>query len=184
MSPTLCPCGIHLVRQYRQLGRCATCHRPPTPGPTAGARAPHIALPGRVTFDECELTPGVIDDNAVAAFTNGYCGALALAFEERGVGQVVWLVESRNYADGPEPDRYEPWNTLHYVILTDDGCAVDIEGPRSLDEICEEWDARAVVLTGEALTEFRAVTRGHCTEQQLALADTFAQALLEQYGTN
>lgn len=72
------------------------------------------------------VTPGVIDADAVHAFTSGQCHALALALHERTGWPLRWL----------EDDEGDP---LHCFVETPEGKALDIAGVHDRDEMLEGW---------------------------------------------
>jgi hypothetical protein len=74
------------------------------------------------------LTLGVIDDDAVRAFTQGQCHALALALHER----TGWPIRQL------ENDEGEPF---HLYVETPDGRALDITGAHDRDEFRQAWCA-------------------------------------------
>lgn len=84
----------------------------------------HLAEDGLVAA----LTPGVIDDDAVTAFTNGWCWALATEVE-RTTGWPMVLLGASN----------GDW--LHAGCQRDDGQIVDIEGIWSAPQWQHRWEA-------------------------------------------
>lgn len=90
------------------------------------------------------VTPGVIDDRALAAFLQGQCHALALALHEETGWPIRWI----------ESDDGEP---NHCFVITPDEHALDIAGRHDLDEMTEAWGAWPEDVTAEDL---RALPRG------------------------
>lgn len=99
------------------------------PTPAAGQRwkinpGDHLAEDGIVTA----LTPGVIDDAAVAAFTNGWCWALAAQIERSTSWPMVVLGASNG-----------DW--LHAGCRRSDGLIADIEGIWGPRQWQQRWEA-------------------------------------------
>ena len=99
-----------------------------TPTPVTGQRwqineGDHLAEDGIVA----SLTPGVVDDAAVAAFTNGWCWALAAQIERATSWPMVVLGASNG-----------DW--LHAGCRRNDGQIIDIEGIWSARQWQYRWE--------------------------------------------
>lgn len=99
-----------------------------TPTPVTGQRwqineGDHLAEDGI----EASLTPGVVDDAAVAAFTNGWCWALAAQIERATSWPMVVLGASNG-----------DW--LHAGCRRNDGQIIDIEGIWSARQWQHRWE--------------------------------------------
>lgn len=64
------------------------------------------------------VEPGVLDDRAALAFTNGHCHSLALALHRKTDGEMVSLVKMQ-----------EPFD--HILVRSEDGRLIDIGGART-----------------------------------------------------
>lgn len=101
------------------------------------------------------LTPGVINDEAVLAFTRGHCAELALALHDR-TGWPLRIVVQANIdwvslADDPAvlaaadqghriPYGYLQQLWAHVLVERPDGLLVDINGARTPDTVIDEHD--------------------------------------------
>jgi hypothetical protein len=129
----------------------------------------------------CDVTPGVIDDEADWVYTNGQCLALAVAMSEQtGWPIVVTRDDLGDTIDG------EPYFTLrHALVQAPDGTLLDIRGEQgSIDDVLdgdEPMGEGATPLVFEdpyaALEEYE----GFLSEQSVAAAEPFAAKVLAQY---
>lgn len=130
----------------------------------------------------CEVTPGVIDDEADWVYLNGQCLALAVAMSER----TGWPVHLRTLTDGDEADPTGVYaNLRHAYVQAPDGALIDIRGVNDadiVDEECRDLDCDLylpprVIPAAEARTlldEFE----GYLFDQDVPTAETFVDAVL------
>jgi len=127
-----------------------------------------------------QLTVGVLDADAVAVFTEGWCWALAVALEARTGWPIVLLVTSHGL-----------W--VHAGVRRPDGKVVDIEGPSDPETWVRKWEARERQRLHDdgasgTLTACRASAAqrytfgllcGSIEDEALAIAGTFVEAVLQ-----
>lgn len=119
------------------------------------------------------ITPGVLDDAAFAAFTQGQCHALALAIHE----ETGWPTYGCEDGEG---------DLEHLVVKTPDGRILDISGAHQLEDFLElehhscpdpdflvELDPEGVRALGEE-PDWRA--------PEVDVARSFVRPLLEREG--
>ena len=145
------------------------------------ATAPRVAT--RTVVDVAglswHLTPGVIDTEAVMAFTRGHCTELALALHDH-TGWPLRIVVQANIdwmglTDHPEvlaaaergtmiPDAYLQKLWTHVLVERPDGWLVDITGARSRDTVLDGCDGNGAgtmpVTDGPYRHRILAATRG------------------------
>ena len=80
------------------------------------------------------VTPGVIDEDAIRAYTEGHCGSLAYAIH-RETGWDMCVLSDRDYPRGF--GHY----AMHMAVIHPDGDIVDIEGKVSRRTMRDRWDA-------------------------------------------
>lgn len=109
-------------------------------------------LPNTVTvkipFGTVKVTPGVLDDDARYAFTNGQCHAFALALQAVIGGDLVWggvgQCTSHEYVDDPCPhDGVELPEALAQMFDADCPCQIDhvmVKIGHELFDIDGAWD--------------------------------------------
>lgn len=122
-----------------------------------------------------ELTAGVIDRNAVAAFTQGWCWALALALEEIAGWEIIVVYDARGF-----------W--LHAGGTPDGGqTVIDIEGAADASDWQFRWAIRETDVVGvRPLDERERYTFGWLCgsneEQAMAVARVFAGTVIGDVG--
>ncbi|WP_439377855.1 hypothetical protein [Amycolatopsis lexingtonensis] len=82
-------------------------------------------------WGEFDITPGVIDSDAVYAFENGQCHALAIALHEETGWPLVQVGVGRMYAGVPS----------HWMVETPAGDLLDINGVSSYEDTASQWGA-------------------------------------------
>ena len=87
-----------------------------------------------------EVTPGVIDWDAVRAYTEGHCGSLAYCISK----ETGWDPCVLTYTDGR---RGFGGDAMHMAVIHPDGDIVDIEGKVSRREMRERWGAHITKTT-------------------------------------
>lgn len=129
--------------------------------------------------DETVLTPGVIDDNARHAFSNGQCHALALGLHELTgweIGGLQWCCEACG-SDSPEWCGCDA-DTLpaHVVVRKEDGELIDIGGTVDF----AEWGSDFRPVDPDALT-YTYPDQGYLVPD-LDAGRAFAETVLSEYG--
>jgi hypothetical protein len=129
----------------------------------------------------CDVTPGVIDDEADRVYTNGQCLALAVAMSE----QTGWPVVVTRDDLGDEIDG-EPYFTLrHALVQAPDGTLLDIRGEQGTIEDVLDGDEpmgdgatpQVFTVPHGALEEYE----GFLSEQSVVAAEPFAAKVLATY---
>lgn len=77
------------------------------------------------------LTPGVIDGYAERTFTQGGCGALAIAMHDALRWPIIAITDAHNVHDG----RAGGGSAMHWGVLHPNGLFVDVDGAHDLDVI-------------------------------------------------
>lgn len=135
--------------------------------PIAGAAL--IAVPGSRPGEVFYATPGVMDDQARAAFSFGHCHSLALALHRRTGWPLLGL--SRH-------DRQA--NLTHVVLEMPDGRWLDASGPQPADPQPYPGAPPPRSITEEQLLELTEQAEWLAADPQLA--ESFVDPLLEQAG--
>lgn len=130
-------------------------------------------------LDPERLTPGVLDGAARHAFSQGACGALAIALHDATGWKVVAVTDSHNVHDG----RAGGGSAMHWAVMRPDGMLVDVDGPHDPDTLTEGYHGEAD--DGEAAwgISSRADVEEWYVEAQgepipVSLAATFVEAVL------
>lgn len=138
-----------------------------------GRRQNPPAGPGRVAVAGVEhrvhhLRPGVLDEVAIACFSQGQCHALALAVSERTGWPLVALCD---LDDG---------SVVHLGVRTPEGRILDAAGAHDPEAHCEAWDAEPrEVSAAQALA---LAEEGTWREPALEAASSFVDAVLAYHG--
>lgn len=138
-----------------------------------------------------DITPGVIDANAVHLFTHGQCAAFAAALVEAGVGTPVFethLATNLDWSD-LEDMRLLEAGAEHLMVRLSDGRLLDIEGVYDEQEyVTSRTTARSqcLMIDMEPQEYVRFVRSGaiqnlDMVEQDVDLAATFVPAALKAY---
>lgn len=80
---------------------------------------------------ELHLTPGVIDGYAERAFTQGACGALAIAMHDALGWPIIAITDAHNVHDG----RAGGGSAMHWGVRHPNGLFIDVDGAHDLDVI-------------------------------------------------
>ena len=111
---------------------------------------------------------GEIDRNAIRAFTEGQCHALALAVHELTRWPVMGILDSDRDKDSPS----------HCVMLRPDGELLDINGPNAYERWHERHGRYGIrFISPKKLPELK-----HYMEPNVAAARPFAKTLVAKYG--
>jgi hypothetical protein len=141
--------------------------------------APRAAVPGTgspdVLLSQAEhraiaVTPGVLDERAIAAFGRGQCHALALALHDE-TGWPLRVLED------------EEADAVHVFVITPEGKALDAGGCLGLEEFREVWMAEYL----EDYSRERVAQMHHWggwREPDLETARTFVPAVLALQGSD
>lgn len=125
------------------------------------------------------LTPGVVDSSAKRIFTQGGCGALAIALHDITGWPIVAITDHHNVEDG----RAGGGSALHWVVRHPRGLLLDIEGYHTSRELIEQYDDEADDGNAAAGTSTREDALEWWSEAgekvTLSLASSIAQALLD-----
>lgn len=121
------------------------------------------------------LSPGVVDDQALEYFGYGACCLLAAAMHEQS-GWDMAVAYSRHGRD-------TTWN--HMGVVAPDGRFLDIKGLRTVRSVIDQYDADGVArVTLDYATEAKAIPAGGWHSQSVPivveLIRYFADTLLEQ----
>lgn len=82
---------------------------------------------------ERDLTPGVIDGYAERAFTQGACGALAIAMHDALGWPIIAITDAHNVHDG----KAGGGSAMHWGVLHPDGLFIDVDGAHDLDVVTD-----------------------------------------------
>ena len=86
------------------------------------------------------LTKGVIDGAAHHAFSQGACGALAIAMHDALGWPIVAITDAHNvFEDG----RAGGGSAMHWAVKRPDGMIVDIDGAHDPDDLVDRYHAEA-----------------------------------------
>jgi len=85
------------------------------------------------------LTPGVIDGHAERVFTQGGCGALAIALHDGMGWPIVAITDAHNVHDG----RAGGGSALHWGVQHPSLLFIDVDGMHDMDEITRSYDGDA-----------------------------------------
>lgn len=88
---------------------------------------------------EADLTPGLLDGYAERVFTQGACGALAIAMHDATGWPVVAVTDSHNVREG----RAGGGSAMHWGVLHPSGVFVDVDGAHDPDAIARAYDGDA-----------------------------------------
>lgn len=91
---------------------------------------------------EFEVTPGVIDYDAIEAFTEGHCASLAYAIHQ----ETGWDMMLFTYRGAPR----QYGHAMHMAVLHPSGDIIDIEGRDSRRVYRERWYAHITKTTPDA----------------------------------
>jgi len=130
-------------------------------------------------LDPSRLTPGELDGAARHAFSQGACGALAMALHDATGWPVVAVTDAHNVYDG----KAGGGSALHWAVRRPDGMIVDVDGAHEAADLVEKykWDAddeEAAVGTStrEDVEEWYVENQGEPIP--VGLAATFVDAVL------
>ncbi|WP_325705952.1 hypothetical protein [Amycolatopsis sp.] len=112
------------------------------------------------------MTPGVIDDEARRAFTNGQCHALALALNEE-TGWPMVQVGVHGYGGIPR----------HWMVETPNGDLLDIKGLSTYEDVADRWAGD--IVSGEPEDAWALYENGNYRRPEVETARTFVPAVLE-----
>ena len=132
--------------------------------------------------DVCQLTPGVIDEEARWVYTNGQCLALAVALARRTGWPLATTTIEELDPDGAEPDGYRHHALLrHASVLTPAGDLLDINGDNDAEAI-EHYPEDTFVLhsSPDEVDQLLAEQEGHLMYQDLAVAEMFVDVVLAE----
>jgi len=126
----------------------------------------------RLPSGVARLRRGVLDAEALRAFTQGQCHALSLALNDLTGWPIELVVE--------KPRRHTnrvAW--VHAVNRQPDGMLVDIEGAHSEPELLAGWGgARVTLLQTDPGTVLKLHRKNGGVEPDVESAATFAETLL------
>lgn len=142
------------------------------------------------TDHEFKAVTGIINREAIRAFSRGQCHALAYALSEQTGWPIVGIGEA---LPKKVRDRSYPFSSYcyrHYLVLTPDRSVIDIRGRRSIGQLrTENWGASSTRLGLATAEEMRwaladsSVREEHYMQRaRLDLARAFVPAVLRQAG--
>lgn len=125
------------------------------------------------------LTPGVVDNSAKRIFTQGGCGALAIALHDITGWPIVAITDHHNVEDG----RAGLGSALHWAVRHPSGLLLDINGYQIGRKLVRGYDDKA----DDGKAAIGITSREHAEEWwqeagekvSLPLAMSIAHALLD-----
>ena len=119
---------------------------------------------------------GVIDDNAVQAFTRGHCHSLALALHQE-TGWPLFGMYSEEEGNMSHENGDTP---SHVLVQMPNGDFLDIEGTGAVENWQQSWPTTEPVKVTEA--EVLGFSKIDYKEPNVEAARPFAKTLLSKYG--